>query len=88
MMGDDNIDPGLRDKLIETHTDMKHVRRMIEQHGDVIEEVRNQHDERIRKLEQTQGKILTYIVVIGSVITVAMNAVMQGGMYVIEKIWK
>ena len=87
-MGDDIIDPDLRDKLIETHTDMKHVRWMIEQHGDVIEELRTQHDERIRKLEQTQSKILAYIIAVGSVITVAMNAAIQIGVYVLEKIWR
>lgn len=95
----DGIDPELRDKIIETHTDMKHVRRTLQEHDDGIEELRNQHDdkieelrnlhdERLREIEQTQSKIMTYIVIIGSAITFVMNAVIQGGMYVLEKIWK
>ena len=83
-MGDDIIDPELRDKIVETHTDMKHVRRTLQDHDDVIEEVRNQHDERIRALEQTQSRIMAYIVIIGAAITLAMNAAFD----VIEKIWK
>ena len=83
-MGDDIIDPELRDKIVETHTDMKHVRRTLQDHDDVIEEVRNQHDERIRALEQTQSRIMAYIVLIGAGITLAMNAAFD----VIEEIWK
>lgn len=83
-MGDDIIDPELRDKIVETHTDMKHVRRTLQDHDDVIEEVRNQHDERIRALEQTQSRIMAYIVLIGAGVTLAMNAAFD----VIEKIWK
>lgn len=91
----DGIDPELRDKIIETHTDMKHVRRTLQEHDDGIEELRNQHDdkieelrnlhdERLRELERTQSKIMTYIVVIGSAITLAMNAALLA----IEKIWR
>lgn len=78
------IDSELRDKIIETHTDMKHVRRKIEHHDDDIEELRNQHDERLRELEQNQSKIMTYIVAIGSAITIGIN----GLFWLAGKIWK
>lgn len=78
------IDPELRDKIIETHTDMKHVRRKIEHHDDDIEELRNQHDKRLRDLEKNQSKIMTYIVVIGSGIALGMKALFA----LWDKIWK
>jgi len=42
------------------------------------------HDERIRELENNQGKIMTYIVAIGSTITLGLNA----ALYLFGKIWK
>ena len=78
------IDPDLRDKIVETHTDMKHVRRTLQEHDDGIEELRNQHDERLRCLEQNQSKIMTYIVALGSAITVIVNGVL----YMVGKLWK
>lgn len=77
-------DPELRDKIIETHTDMKHVRKNIERHDDEMEELRNQHDERIRVLEQNQSKIMTYIVALGSGITILMNGIL----WIAAKIWR
>jgi hypothetical protein len=86
------IDLDLRDTIIETHTDMKHVLQTLQDHDDGIEELRIQHDgkieelrmqheDRIRDLEQTQGKIMAYIIAVGSVITVAVNAAIQIGAY-------
>lgn len=77
-------DPELRDKIIETHTDMKHVRKSIERHDDEMEELRNQHDERIRVLEQTQSKLMATVLVVGSGITVIMNGIL----WIAAKIWK
>jgi hypothetical protein len=102
------MDPEIRDKIVETHTDMKHVRRRLDQqdteleelrhqhdrkieelriqHEDKIEELRIQHEDRIRDLERTQGKIMAYIIAVGSVITVAVNAAIHIGAYVLDKI--
>jgi len=63
------IDPELRDKIIETHTDMQHVRQELEGGKETFKE----HDERIRDLEQNQSKIMGIVVAIGSVITVILN---------------
>ena len=42
------------------------------------------HDERIRDLENNQGKLMTYVVAIGSAITVGVNAII----YLLGKLWK
>jgi CO dehydrogenase/acetyl-CoA synthase beta subunit len=75
-----DIDPDLRDKIIETHTDMRHVRKQLEGGKETFKD----HDERLRELEQTQSKIMTYIIAIGSAITIAVNA----AIHFIGNIWK
>jgi len=42
------------------------------------------HDERLRDLESGQSKIMTYIVAIGSAITIGCNA----ALYLLGKIWR
>ena len=75
-----DIDPELRDKIIETHTDMQNLKRMLE---DGRKTFRN-HDARIRNLEQNQSKVMGIVVTVGSMITIALN----GLMWLAEKIWK
>ncbi|RJS72488.1 hypothetical protein CW696_02810 [ANME-2 cluster archaeon] len=75
-----DIDPELRDKIIETHTDMQNIKRMLE---DGRETFRN-HDARIRNLEQNQSKVMGIVVTVGSMITIVINGVL----YLLGKIWK
>lgn len=74
------IDPELRDKIIETHTDMRHVRKKLEAGAETFKE----HDERLRGLEQNQSKIMAIVVGIGSIITLGLN----GALYLFGKLWK
>lgn len=79
-----DIDPGLRDKIVEMHTDMKHVRKTIEKHDDELQELKQDHDERLRELEKNQSKILSYMVVIGAGIMFGLK-----GLFALwDKIWK
>jgi len=75
-----DIDPELRDKIIETHTDMQNIKRMLE---DGRKTFRN-HDARIRNLEQNQSKVMGIVVTVGSMITIIMN----GLFWMISKVWK
>ena len=75
-----DIDPELRDKIIETHTDMQNLKRMLE---DGRKTFRN-HDARIRNLEQNQSKVMGIVVTVGSMITIAMN----GLLWIAGKIWR
>jgi len=75
-----DIDPELRDKIIETHTDMQNLKRMLE---DGRKTFRN-HDARIRNLEQNQSKVMGIVVTVGSMITIIMN----GLLWIVNKIWK
>lgn len=79
-----DIDPDLRDKIVETHTDMKHVRRRLDAQDNEIEELKNQHDERLRELEKNQSRLMTYVLLIGSAITIGLNFFWE----VYHKIWK
>lgn len=78
------IDPELRDKLIETHTDMKHVRRRLDEQDSELEDVRKEHDGRLRELEKNQSRIMTYVLLLGSAITVGLNFFWE----IVHKIWK
>jgi len=75
-----DIDPELRDKIIETHTDMQNIKRMLE---DGRKTFRN-HDARIRNLEQNQSKVMGIVVTVGSMITIVINGVL----YLLGKIWR
>jgi len=75
-----DIDPELRDKIIETHTDMQHLKKMLEEGRKTF---RN-HDARIRDLEQNQSKVMGIVVTVGSMITIIMN----GLFWMISKVWK
>ena len=75
-----DIDPELRDKIIETHTDMQHLKKMLEEWRKTF---RN-HDARIRDLEQNQSKVMGIVVTVGSMITIIMN----GLFWMISKVWK
>ena len=78
------VDSDLRDKIVETHTDMKHVRRRLDQQDEELEELKCQHDERLRELERNQSKIMAYVVVIGSGIALGMKAMFA----LWDKLWK
>lgn len=67
------IDPELRDKIIETHTDMKHVRRSIEKHDEELQEIKHDCDERLRELELNSSKIAGFAIAVGAGITLALN---------------
>ena len=67
------IDPELRDKIIQTHTDMRWVRNKLESGSETFKD----HDKRLRKLEQYQARAMGIIIAIGSFITLLMNAAIQ-----------
>ena len=68
-----DIDPELRDKLIQTHTDMRWVRSKLEAGSETFKD----HDERLRKLEQNQSRAVGIMVAVGSVITIIVNVIIQ-----------
>ena len=68
-----DIDPELRDKIIQTHTDMRWVRNKLESGSETFKD----HDKRLRKLEQYQARVMGVVIAIGSIITLLMNAVIQ-----------
>ena len=73
-MGDNmNVDPELRDKLIQTYTDMRWVRRKLEE-GSALDK---DHEERLRKLEQNQSRAVGIVVAIGSLATIIANILIQ-----------
>ena len=74
------IDPELRDKIIETHTDMKHVRKQL----DAGKETFEAHDKRIRELEQNHSKLVGITLAVGAGITIVLNGVL----WLAGKIWK
>lgn len=63
------IDPELRDKIVQTHTDMRWVRGKLESG----EETFKDHDERLRELEQNHSKIAGIVLAVGAGITLALN---------------
>ena len=75
-----DIDPELRDKIIETHTDMRHVRKQLEGGKETFQA----HDERLRELEQNQSRITGVVIAVGSIITLGLN----GALYLFGKLWK
>ena len=77
-----DIDPELRDKIIETHTDMKHVRRAIEKHDEALQEIKQDCDERLRELEQNHSKIAGMVIAVGAGVTLALN----GALWLLGKI--
>ena len=68
-----DIDPELRDKIIQTHTDMRWVRNKLESGSETFKD----HDKRLRKLEQNQSRAMGIVIAIGSIITLLMNAAIQ-----------
>jgi len=75
-----DIDDDLKFKIIETHTDMRHVRKQLEGGKETFKE----HYERIRDLENTKGKIMALIVFVGGLITLVFNFVL----WLAARIWK
>ena len=73
MVDEMDIDPELRDKIIQTHTDMRWVRSKLESGSETFKD----HDERLRKLEQNQSRAMGVVVAIGSIITLLMNLAIQ-----------
>ena len=75
------VDPELRDKIIQTHTDMRWVRSKLEAGSETFKD----HDERLRKLERNQSWAVGVVIAVGSVITIIVNVIIQ----VYDKIkWK
>ena len=68
-----DIDPELRDKIIQTHTDMRWVRSKLESGSETFKD----HDERLRHLEQNQSRAMGIVIAIGSVITILINLAIQ-----------
>ena len=68
------------DLLIRIDERMERVEEML----DGGRETFQTHDLRIRELEQNQGKIMTYVIAIGSAITIGLNAVL----HLVGKLWK
>lgn len=75
-----DIDPELRDKLIQTHTDMRWVRDKLESGAETFKD----HDERLRDLEQNRNKIAGIVIAVGAGIALAMNGVL----WLLGKVWK
>ena len=67
------VDPELRDKIIQTHTDMRWVRNKLESGSETFKE----HDERLRQLERDQSRAVGILVAVGSVITILINLAIQ-----------
>ena len=79
-----DIDPELRDKIVQTHTDMRWVREKIEKHDEELQETKRDCDERLRELEQNHSKIAGMVIAVGAGITLALNGVL----WLAGKIWK
>ncbi len=73
------IDDDLIFKIIEMHTDMKYVRKTLEKHEEELQEQKKDYNRRLNIVEQNQSKIMTYIVLIGSAITIGLNIVFHLG---------
>ena len=67
------VDPELRDKIIQTHTDMRWVRSKLEAGSETFKD----HDERLRKLERNQSWAVGVVIAVGSIITVLINTIIQ-----------
>jgi len=72
-----NLDPETLEKIIETHTDVKHIMISL----DTGKETFKDHSERLRVLEQQQqlmsGKIAVIIFSIGAAVTLLFNFVIS-----------
>ena len=68
-----DIDPELRDKIIQTHTDMRWVRDKLESGSETFKD----HDKRLQKLERNQSRAMGIVIAIGSIITLLMNLAIQ-----------
>ena len=79
-----DIDQDLRTKIIDTYVNMTYLRKHVEDHDNELKELkehldedvaklRESHDVRLRDLERNQSKIMAYVVLIGSGITIALN---------------
>ena len=73
MIDEMDIDPELRDKIIQTHTDMRWVRNKLEAGSETFRD----HDKRLRHLEQNQSRAMGVVVAIGSFITLLVNLAIQ-----------
>ena len=67
------VDPELRDKIIQTHTDMRWVRDKLESGSETFKD----HDKRLQHLEQNQSRAMGIVIAIGGIITIFMNLVIQ-----------
>ena len=67
------VDPELRDKIIQTHTDMRWVRNKLESGSETFKD----HDKRLQKLERNQSWAVGVVIAIGGTITVITNILIQ-----------
>ena len=67
------MDPGMRDMIIETHTDVKHILNELAEGRKTF----NEHDKRIRsvekQLQRNNGKLIIVSMIIVGLMTVAAN---------------
>ena len=67
------MDPGMRDMIVETHTDVKHILADLSEGRKTFKE----HDKRIRsvekQLQRNNGKLIIVSMIIVGLMTVAAN---------------
>ena len=67
------MDPGMRDMIVETHTDVKHILNELSEGRNTFKD----HDKRIRsvekQLQRNNGKLVIVSMIIVGLMTVAVN---------------
>ena len=67
------MDPGMRDMIVETHTDVKHILNELSEGRKTFKD----HDKRIRsvekQLQRNNGKLVIVSMIIVGLMTVAVN---------------
>ena len=67
------MDPGMRDMIVETHTDVKHILNELSEGRNTFKD----HDKRIRsvekQLQRNNGKLIIVSMIIVGLMTIAAN---------------